>query len=214
MSSVDSGERIPNNVGLADDRTLQRALLHWQPRFHDWWLDVGPERSAQDQVYLRTAMSVEQDGWAQFGYVRMPDYRWGIFLNPARRFTVGEAGASFAGGGLGVAYDFLRLHVGRLRRVAQEGRDRDPGEHADDQDHDQQFGQREAVARTKVLSEAMPSGSAALLCAGGGAVRRVRLQQHHRASLLGWQSGCLGETPYFASPPHDGFAPSDLLNGG
>ena len=82
MSSVDSGERIPNNVGLADDRTLQRALLHWQPRFRDWWLDVGPERSAQDQVYLRTAMSVEQDGWAQFDYVKMPDYRWGIFLNP------------------------------------------------------------------------------------------------------------------------------------
>ncbi len=84
MSSVDSGERIPNNVGLADDRTLQRALLHWQPRFHDWWLDVGPERSAQDQVYLRTAISVEQDGWAQFDYVKMPDYRWGIFLNPAQ----------------------------------------------------------------------------------------------------------------------------------
>ena len=84
MSSVDSGERIPNNVGLADDRTLQRALLHWQPRFRDWWLDVGPERSAQDQVYLRTAMSVEQDGWAQFDYVKMPDYRWGIFLNPAQ----------------------------------------------------------------------------------------------------------------------------------
>jgi benzoyl-CoA 2,3-dioxygenase component B len=33
-------------------------------------------------VYLRTAMSVEPDGWAQFGYVRMPEYRWGIFLQP------------------------------------------------------------------------------------------------------------------------------------
>jgi len=25
---------------------------------------------------------VEADGWAQFGYVKMPDYRWGIFLQP------------------------------------------------------------------------------------------------------------------------------------
>jgi benzoyl-CoA 2,3-dioxygenase component B len=31
-------------------------------------------------VYLRTAISVESDGWANFGYVKMPDYRWGIFL--------------------------------------------------------------------------------------------------------------------------------------
>ncbi|TMB27182.1 MAG: benzoyl-CoA 2,3-epoxidase subunit BoxB [Deltaproteobacteria bacterium] len=31
---------------------------------------------------LRTAISVETDGWAHFDYVRMPDYRWGIFLVP------------------------------------------------------------------------------------------------------------------------------------
>jgi benzoyl-CoA 2,3-dioxygenase component B len=34
------------------------------------------------QVYLRTAVSVDRDGWANFGYVRMPDYRWGVFLTP------------------------------------------------------------------------------------------------------------------------------------
>ena len=33
-------------------------------------------------VYLRTAVSVDPQGWAQFGHVKMPDYRWGIFLNP------------------------------------------------------------------------------------------------------------------------------------
>ena len=33
-------------------------------------------------MYLRTAISVEKDGWANFGWVRMPDYRWGIFLEP------------------------------------------------------------------------------------------------------------------------------------
>jgi benzoyl-CoA 2,3-dioxygenase component B len=33
-------------------------------------------------VYLRTAVSVDPQGWAQFGHVKMRDYRWGIFLNP------------------------------------------------------------------------------------------------------------------------------------
>ncbi len=44
---------------------------------------MGPEGSRNFDVYLRTAVSVDRDGWAQFGYVKMPDYRWGIFLNPA-----------------------------------------------------------------------------------------------------------------------------------
>ena len=83
MSSIDYGERIPNNVGLADDRALQRALEHWQPRFRGWWREMGPEGTAGLDVYLRTAINVEQGGWAHFDYVRMPDYRWGIFLNPA-----------------------------------------------------------------------------------------------------------------------------------
>ena len=33
-------------------------------------------------MYFRTVTTVEPDGWAQFGYVRMPEYRWGIFLQP------------------------------------------------------------------------------------------------------------------------------------
>jgi benzoyl-CoA 2,3-dioxygenase component B len=83
MSAVDYSERIPNNVGLADDRALQRALEHWQPRFREWWGEMGPEGTSDFDVYLRTAISVEQDGWAHFDYVKMPDYRWGIFLEPA-----------------------------------------------------------------------------------------------------------------------------------
>ena len=81
MSNV-SSERIPNNVDLASDRKLQRALEAWQPRFIDWWMEMGPEGFQSDQVYLRTAVSVEADGWAHFDYVKMPDYRWGIFLTP------------------------------------------------------------------------------------------------------------------------------------
>jgi len=83
MSSIDYNERIPNNVNLAEDRALKRALEHWQPNYLKWWRDMGPEGSQDFDVYLRTATSVDREGWAQFGYVKMPDYRWGIFLNPA-----------------------------------------------------------------------------------------------------------------------------------
>ncbi len=83
MSTVNYSEKIPNNVNLSEDRTLQRALEHWQPGFLNWWQDMGPDGSTAYDVYLRTAVSVDPSGWAQFGYVKMPDYRWGIFLNPA-----------------------------------------------------------------------------------------------------------------------------------
>jgi benzoyl-CoA 2,3-dioxygenase component B len=79
---IDYTEKIPNNVDLGRDRILQRALEHWQPAFMGWWADMGPTESANYEVYLRTAISVEPDGWAKFGYVRMPEYRWGIFLQP------------------------------------------------------------------------------------------------------------------------------------
>ena len=80
--AINYSEKIPNNVDLTDDRTLQRALEHWQPEFLSWWRDVGPEGSQNFDVYLRTAVSVEPSGWAHFDYVKMPDYRWGVFLVP------------------------------------------------------------------------------------------------------------------------------------
>ena len=83
MTSIDFNERIPNNVNLGEDRALKRALEHWQPNYLSWWQDMGPEESQDFDVYLRTAISVDQEGWAQFDFVKMPDYRWGIFLNPA-----------------------------------------------------------------------------------------------------------------------------------
>jgi len=78
--AIDYQERIPNNVGLADDPNLQRALERWQPRFLDWWRELGPSDFATTHVYLRTATSVDAKGWASYGKVKMPDYRWGIFL--------------------------------------------------------------------------------------------------------------------------------------
>ncbi|MFZ5511647.1 MAG: benzoyl-CoA 2,3-epoxidase subunit BoxB [Pseudomonadota bacterium] len=91
--SIDYSQKIPNNVDLSSDKTLQRALEHWQPNYLQWWADMGPTGSTNFDVYLRTAVSVEPDGWAHFGYVKMPDYRWGIFLAPAekeRKVNFGE----------------------------------------------------------------------------------------------------------------------------
>jgi len=83
--SINYSEKIPNNVNLSEDRTLQRALEQWQPNYLKWWGDMGPDGSVNWDVYLRTAVSVDPDGWAQFGHVKMPDYRWGIFLTPPEK---------------------------------------------------------------------------------------------------------------------------------
>ncbi len=79
MSLTDS---IPNNVDLASDKKLLRALEKWQPDFLNWWKEMGPEGFQNDEIYLRTAISVDPKGWAHYEYVKMPDYRWGIFLTP------------------------------------------------------------------------------------------------------------------------------------
>ncbi len=43
---------------------------------------MGPVGFQQSEVYLRTAVGVDPAGWAKFGYVKMPTYRWGILLAP------------------------------------------------------------------------------------------------------------------------------------
>src|SRR6266536_3061223 len=93
MSATDYLERIPNNVSLKDNRRLLRALEEWQPKFLEWWRDMGPHGYQAKDVYLRTAVSVDTQGWAQFGYLRMPEYRWGIFLaepEPNRAIAFGD----------------------------------------------------------------------------------------------------------------------------
>ena len=80
--AIDYIERIPNNVNLSENRRLQRALEDWQPKFLDWWKELGPNGFQSCDAYLRTATSVDAKGWASFGYVKMPDYRWGILLAP------------------------------------------------------------------------------------------------------------------------------------
>ncbi|MEM6930703.1 MAG: benzoyl-CoA 2,3-epoxidase subunit BoxB [Myxococcota bacterium] len=92
MGSIDYDERIPNNVDLSSDRRLRRALEKWQPDFLEWWRSVGPQALSTDEVYLRTAVSTAPGGWANFGHVRMPDYRWGVFLADREQDRVIPAG--------------------------------------------------------------------------------------------------------------------------
>jgi len=123
MSSINYSEKIPNNVNLAEDRALQRALEHWQPSFLSWWDDMGPEGSQNFDVYLRTATSVDSAGWAQFGHVKMPDYRWGIFLNP------GDADRKIHFGdhlGETVWHDVPGEHRANLRRIIVTQGDTEP----------------------------------------------------------------------------------------
>src|ERR1700733_10058556 len=82
-SQIDYDGLIPNNVGLADDLRVRKALETWHPGYIDWWKSMGPEGFQHAPVYLPPAVGVGSEGWAKFGFVRLPEYRWGILLAPA-----------------------------------------------------------------------------------------------------------------------------------
>ncbi|MGE0415594.1 MAG: benzoyl-CoA 2,3-epoxidase subunit BoxB [Acetobacteraceae bacterium] len=79
---VDFDGLIPNNVGLSGDLRVRKALETWHPGYIDWWKEMGPLGFQENLVYLRTAVGVGSEGWAKFGFVRMPEYRWGVLLAP------------------------------------------------------------------------------------------------------------------------------------
>jgi benzoyl-CoA 2,3-dioxygenase component B len=81
-TAIDYDGLIPNNVGLASDPRVRRALETWHPGYLDWWKTMGPEGFQNAPVFLRTAVGVGSDNWAKFDFVRMPEYRWGVLLAP------------------------------------------------------------------------------------------------------------------------------------
>ena len=93
LENVNYDTRIPNNVGLSNDRKVLKALERWHPGYIDWWNRLIPRNFQEAMVYLRTAVSVDPKGWAKFDYVKMPEYRWGVLLAPAvedRKIPCGE----------------------------------------------------------------------------------------------------------------------------
>jgi benzoyl-CoA 2,3-dioxygenase component B len=93
MTAIDYNASIPNNVDLADNRRLMRALESWMPSFNTWWHEMGPTGFQSDEVYLRTAINTQIHRQSAWGHVKMPDYRWGIFLtdpDPDRVISHGE----------------------------------------------------------------------------------------------------------------------------
>ena len=70
IMNVDYSTKIPNNVNLSEDRQVLKALEGWHPGYIDWWNDMGPDGFQQSLVYLRTAYSVDPQGWAKFDYVQ------------------------------------------------------------------------------------------------------------------------------------------------
>ncbi len=93
VGTIDYSQQIPNNVNLSDNRRLLKALESWQPKFMRWWDELGPLGFQRDDVYLRTAITTDIKRDSAWGYVKLPDYRWGIFLidpDPDRRISHGE----------------------------------------------------------------------------------------------------------------------------
>jgi benzoyl-CoA 2,3-dioxygenase component B len=97
MSSVSLEGKIPNNVDLASDKRLQRALEQWQPGFLDWWREMGPDGFQANDVYPGRPSQWTR-GWANFGMVRMPDYRWNFLADPPPRARSGSATAGSLSG--------------------------------------------------------------------------------------------------------------------
>src|SRR3989442_1137633 len=84
---------------------------------------MGPEGYQVRVVSRRTAISVDAQGWAQFGYLKVHDYRWDIFLadpEPNCRIALGNHK-----GGL-TWQDVPGEYRGRLRRLIVTQGDTEP----------------------------------------------------------------------------------------
>jgi benzoyl-CoA 2,3-dioxygenase component B len=82
-TAVDYDGLIPNNVGLNADPRLRKA--RWRPgtRVSRLVEGSGPDgfQAAPPSICAPPSASISE-GWAKFGFVRMPEYRWGILLAP------------------------------------------------------------------------------------------------------------------------------------
>ena len=129
MAGVDLNQRIPNNVGLGDDRRLRRALEAWQPAYVDWWKGGGAGRAPDER---RVPAHRRGRGYERLGALRLREDAGlpvGHLPRPARpgpgdRLRRPQGGAGLAGGsrraprGAPAHHHRAGGHRARLRRAA------------------------------------------------------------------------------------------------
>ncbi len=79
MSVIDRNAVIPNNVGLEDRPALARTLAQFKGDYMKWWRECGPQGFDAADCYLRMPVAADARGWASYEYVKLPEFRWGVF---------------------------------------------------------------------------------------------------------------------------------------
>jgi benzoyl-CoA 2,3-epoxidase subunit B len=79
MSLIDRNAVIPNNVGLEDRPTLAKTLAQFKGDYMKWWRECGPQGFDAADCYLRMPVAADARGWASYEYVKLPEFRWGVF---------------------------------------------------------------------------------------------------------------------------------------
>lgn len=79
MLAIDRRNAIPNNVGLESSPALAKTLAQFQTGYMKWWRECGPQGFDAADCYLRMPVAADARGWASYEYVRLPDFRWGVF---------------------------------------------------------------------------------------------------------------------------------------
>jgi len=124
MTAVDLDCAVPNNVGLATNPKLRESLEWFGAEFRKWWFDCGPSGIRDNQVYLRTPVGVDAGGWAQYGFVPLSAYRWGVFqahAKPGRLALFGDVA------GRPVWQQLPQEHRETLRKLLITQGDTEPG---------------------------------------------------------------------------------------
>ena len=79
MSTIDRNAVIPNNVGLEGRPALAKTLAQFKGDYMKWWRECGPQGFDAADCYLRMPVAADARGWASYEYVKLPDFRWGVF---------------------------------------------------------------------------------------------------------------------------------------
>ena len=79
MLDINHRAAIPNNVGIEDGSALARTLAGFKTDYMKWWRECGPQGFDAAQCYLRLPVAADSRGWADYQYVKLEDFRWGVF---------------------------------------------------------------------------------------------------------------------------------------